>query len=128
MPDLERTKQEKGVLMPLSIISIIAALVCFVIGLWPVGLILLLVWFVIGLKGQSLHKDKTLSELAGGSAPPSMKRVDSEDAEPAKRLRELIPDAAARKRLFDYYQNKFPAETCRQTTERIIDDYEQDNR
>ena len=59
---------------------------------------------------------------------PQLKGDCAVSDDPASRLRELIPDAAARKRLFDYFQSKYPAEASKQTTERVIESIERDRR
>ena len=46
----------------------------------------------------------------------------------SRRLKALIPDPLARKRLFDRFQMLHPAETSKQIYDRIIDEIERDRR
>lgn len=57
---------EKFIVKPLSFLFPILAVVYFVQRAWLVGGFLLVVWFCIGVIGQSLHKDKSFAELARG--------------------------------------------------------------
>lgn len=57
---------ERLVLIPLDFAIGICAVLQFIRGNWIVGVVLLLLYFFVGIIGQSLHKDLTTAQLAKG--------------------------------------------------------------
>jgi hypothetical protein len=61
-----RAKFDWLVLKPLWVIFIILAIYYFIHGSWFIGILIIIMDFLLGMIGASLHKEKTFHELARG--------------------------------------------------------------
>ena len=70
MAKLRRGPYERIVIGPLSVLSLIAAVLHLVASKWILSILFVLVWVLLGVIGQSLHPRRSTGELAGFGPPP----------------------------------------------------------